>query len=80
VDEVDSAIVGAAKAADTIQMANVAGDFTDTGRPFAVSVPADMSDGELGAIVELLVRLKAKGAQQQPQARKPRVWTPGRPT
>jgi hypothetical protein len=76
VDKVDAAIAAVSAQADTVEMTNVAGDFAETGRPFALSVPVDMSDQELGALVELIVRIK--GERQAPP--KSRVWTPGRPT
>lgn len=51
----------------TVNIASIQGAFNDTGRPFSLAVPADLSDAELGALVELLVRIKSQGTQRGPR-------------
>jgi hypothetical protein len=73
-DLVDAAIA-AAEAPKPVTMTVAQGAFNDTGRPFHIEVPADLSDGELGAMVELLVRIKNQGAAAA--APRPRLFVPG---
>lgn len=67
-DRIDAAIAGAAKLTP-VTMTSAEGTFGDSGRPFRLSVPSDLGEGELGALVELLVRIRVNGQQQAPGPR-----------
>jgi hypothetical protein len=62
-DRIDAAIAGATKLTP-VTMTSADGTFGDSGRPFELKVPSDLTGEELGALVELLVRIRVAGQRQ----------------
>lgn len=67
-DKIDAAIAGATKLTP-VTMTTAEGEFGDSGRPFGIRVPSDLREDELGAVVELLVRIRLNGQQAAARAR-----------
>lgn len=71
--------IGAAIAADAapkpVTMTAIAGEFGESGRPFQLGVPQDLSESEAYALIELITKVRQQVVNNE--ARRPKVWTPG---
>jgi len=81
-DAIDAAVAAeAAKAKTQVQMVQMQAEVKATGRPFALTVPADMNDAELSAIVQTLVDLRRQALQPgDAKAQGSPLWTPPAPS
>lgn len=72
-DPLDSAIAAEA-APKPVTMTVLEGAFGDSGRPFGISVPADLSEAEAYALVELITKIRQQAFAKETQ--RPRLFVP----
>jgi len=74
-DPIDTAIA-TSTGKELVNMTVMAGQFGDSGRPFQLSLPQDVTEAEAYALIELITKVRQQAHRAETAG--PKVWTPGR--